>query len=198
VSPRRPGSDQTRTELLDAAVECLAEMGLAQLSTRSIAERAGVPVSQIHYHFVGKDGLLLAVLEHQNQRLLARQHSMYAADLPLSKRWAQACDYLAEDLASGYVRVLQELIAVGWSDAAVAERVGEQLEAWADLLTGVAEEAATSLGFHDIAPRQVAVLVGCAFLGAEQLELLGLGDRIEAVDALRTFGELIGRFEEGG
>lgn len=198
MSPQRAGSEQTRTELLDAAVECLAERGLAQLSTRAIAERAGVPVSQIHYHFGGKDGLLLGVLEHQNQRLLARQQSMYAADVPLSKRWAQACDYLEEDLASGYVRVLQELIAVGWSDAAVARRVGQQLAAWADLLTSVSEEAAADLGFREITPRQVAVLVGCAFLGAEELELLGLGDRIESVEALRAVGGLIARLEEGG
>ncbi len=195
MSPDRASSQQTRRELLDATVSCLAESGYGQLSTRAVAERAGVPVSQIHYHFGGKDGLLLDVLGHQNRQLLDRQRAMYASDLPLWKRWELACDYLEEDLASGYVRVLQELIAVGWSDEAVAAVVREQLQAWADLLTAVAEGSAPSLA--PLTPRQLGVLVGCAFLGAEELALLDLDGPLEVVDALRAVGELIRRAEEG-
>ena len=197
VPSPRPSSEQVRSELLDATVSCLLEAGHAQLSTRAIAERASMPVSQIHYHFGGKDRLLLEVLEHQNRQLLRRQREMFGSDIPLWKRWEQACDFLEEDLASGYVRVLQELIAVGWSDADVAEQVRTQLRGWADLLTAVAEDAAETPGFDGIAPRHVAVLVGCAFLGAEQIELLGIGDEIEAIDALRAVGGLIRAAEEG-
>jgi AcrR family transcriptional regulator len=198
VAPERASSLQTQRDLLEAAASCLGEAGYSALSTRSVAERAGVPVSQIHYHFGGKDGLLLRVLAFQNEQLLERQQAMYGASQPLWRRWEQACDYLEEDLASGYVRVLHELIAVGWSDPTVADQVGEQLERWAEMLTSVAEEATETLGVLGVSPRHVAVLVGCVFLGAEQLELLGLGDRIEAVDALRAVGELIRRGEEGG
>jgi AcrR family transcriptional regulator len=198
VPSPRPSSEQVRHELLDGTVSCLRESGHAQLSTRAIAERAGMPVSQIHYHFGGKDGLLLEVLEHQNRQLLRRQREMFGSDVPLWKRWEQACDFLEEDLASGYVRVLQELIAVGWSDAEVAEQVRAQLRGWASLLTSVAEEAIATLQIEGIAPRHIAVLIGCAFLGAEQIELLGIGDEIEAVDALRAVGGLIQAAEEGG
>jgi AcrR family transcriptional regulator len=198
VAPERASSLQTRQDLLDAALAQLGEHGYAAFSTRGVAERAGVPVSQIHYHFGGKDGLLVALLSHQHAQLLARQQAMYGAALPLWRRWEQACDYLEDDLASGYVRVLHELIAVGWSDPTVAHQVGEQLHAWADLLTAVADEAHATLGLAGLTPRQVAVLVGCVFLGAEQLELLGLGDRIDAIDALRAVGGLLRRAEEGG
>lgn len=198
MSPQRPSSQHTRADLLTAAVSCLGESGYAQLSTRAVAERAGVPVSQIHYHFGGKDGLLLAVLAHQNEQLLHRQRTMYASDLPLSKRWAQACDYLEEDLASGYVRVLHELIAVGWSDREVAAAVGEQLHGWVDLLTSVAEEAAAALGSGPISPRHLAVLVGCVFLGAEEFALLDLRGSAEVIDALRAVGEVIRMAEEAG
>jgi AcrR family transcriptional regulator len=197
VPSPRASSEQVRSELLDATVSCLLESGHAQLSTRAIAERAGVPVSQIHYHFGGKDGLLLEVLDHQNRQLLHRQREMFGREVALSKRWEQACDFLEEDLASGYVRVLQELIAVGWSDPEVAAQVHAQLGGWADLLTSVAEEAVETLGLEAIDPRHVAVLIGCAFLGAEQIELLGIGDEIEAIDALRAVGHLIQVAEEG-
>jgi AcrR family transcriptional regulator len=198
VPTTRANSEHVRRDLLDATVSCLRESGHAQLSTRAIADRAGMPVSQIHYHFGGKDGLLLGVLEHQNRQLLRRQREMFGSETPLSKRWEQACDFLEEDLASGYVRVLQELIAVGWTDPDVAAQVHAQLRGWADLLTSVARDAAADLGISGIEPRYIAVLCGCAFLGAEQIELLGIGDEIEAIDALRSVGRLIEAAERGG
>ena len=50
---------------------------------------------------------------------------MYAGPEPLWRQWEQACDFLDEDLESGYVRVLQEMIAAGWSDPEVAAAVRE-------------------------------------------------------------------------
>jgi len=41
---------------------------------------------------------------------------MYAEDLPLWQRYERACDFLEDDLDSGYVRVLQEMVAANWSD----------------------------------------------------------------------------------
>lgn len=196
MGTERASSRRTRTGLLDSALTCLAESGYAGLSLRVVADHAGVPVSQIHYHFGGKEGLMLAVLEHRNAQLLDRQRTMYAGAEPLWKKWEQACDYLEADLASGYVRVLQELIAVGWSDPAMAAALGAELEGWVDVLTSVAEEAVAALHVRGIEPRQVAILVGAAFLGAEELELLGLGESGDVRGALRAVGELIRMAEE--
>ena len=64
--------------------------------------------------------MLLAVLEDENRRRLERQTTMYAEDAPLWGRYEQACDFLEDDLESGYVRVLQEMIAEGWSNPTIA------------------------------------------------------------------------------
>jgi AcrR family transcriptional regulator len=194
----RANSEKVRSELLDATIACLVDAGYARLSTRAVAERAGMPVSQIHYHFGGKDGLLLEVLDHQNRQLLDRQREMYGSEMPLWKRWEQACDFFEEDLASGYVRILQELIAVSWSEPNVAELVRQQLAGWAELLTSVAEEAVSTLDIPLLRPRQVALLVGAAFLGAEELELLGFAADGEVTGALRAIGDLLRHAEEIG
>ena len=115
-----PIEPETRKVILDAAKGSLIDRGYGSLSTRGIAERAGVPLSQIHYHYGSKQNLLLAVLEEENRRLLERQSSLYSSDMPLWKQWEQACDFLEDDLDSGYVRVLQEMIAAGWSGGTVA------------------------------------------------------------------------------
>ncbi len=104
--------EATRTSILDAAGSVLRERGYASLSTREVAAAAGVPLSQIHYHFGSKQGMVLALFEYMNARLLDRQNAMFAdPGLTLSEQWDLACDYLDDDLATGYVRVLQELLA---------------------------------------------------------------------------------------
>jgi AcrR family transcriptional regulator len=191
-------SGATAERILDATKHSLLEDGYAALSTRGIAERAGVPLSQIHYHFGSKGQLVLSLLEAENEQRLERQTAMYSADAPLWKQWEQACDFLEEDLASGYVRVLQEMAAAGWSDEHVAVRVRDDLRGWFRLLTRVTERFEVEVGgLGPFAPAEVATLAGVAFLGAETLILLGFGeDDLPARAALRKVGSLIRSVEE--
>ncbi len=191
--------EATRTSILDAAGSVLRERGYASLSTREIAAVAGVPLSQIHYHFGSKQGLLVALLEHLNAQLLARQHRMFHdKSLTLSQQWDLACDYLDEDLASGYVRVLQELWAAGWSDPEVAKVVRRTILGWVDLLAQVVRDAETRFGpMGPFTPEEVATLVCNTFIGAEAFLLLELEEQGTPIrPALRRVGETIRMLEE--
>jgi AcrR family transcriptional regulator len=90
----------TRELILEAARAGLLADGYAGLSTRKVALGAGVPLSQLHYHFGGKQQLILSVLVRENDRLLERQSRMYGEGRPLWERYDQACDFLDEDLVS--------------------------------------------------------------------------------------------------
>jgi len=48
--------------LLDSALECFAEDGIAASSLRQIAERAGATPAMLNYYFGGRDALLEAVV----------------------------------------------------------------------------------------------------------------------------------------
>lgn len=191
-------SNGTRQRILDAARESVVAHGLADLSTRMIAESAQVPVSQLHYHFGGKQGVLVGLLERETERLLARQAEMFSADAPLWKRWEQACDFLEDDLRSGYVLVLQQMMAAGWTDPEIAVLVRERLQGWYALLADVVRTAASELGgLGPFTAEEVAALVGDAFLGAEATILLGLSeDVIPSRSALRRIGSMIRAAEE--
>jgi AcrR family transcriptional regulator len=188
----------THTSILDAARSRLLADGYAGLSTRKVAEEAGVPVSQLHYHFGSKQGLILALFEEENRHRLDRQRSMYAQDLPLWQRYEQACDYLEDDLDSGYVRVLQEMVAAGWSNREVCDAVRELLGGWFALLTEVAREADRRHGpLGPFTAEEVATLVASAFFGAEALLLLGFDREVLPIrSALRRVGVLIRQLEE--
>jgi AcrR family transcriptional regulator len=194
----RRGSGETRAAILEAARERLLDEGFAKLSTRGVAEVAAVPLSQVHYHFGSKQQLILDLLEAENARRLARQTQMYTEDRPLWQRYEQACDFLEDDLESGYVRVLQEMIAAGWANPEIGARVRELLQGWLDLITGVAREAERALGpLGPFPAAEMAALIGQAFLGGEAMLLLGF-DRSQwpVRSALRRVALLLRELEE--
>jgi AcrR family transcriptional regulator len=182
---------ETRLKILDAARQMLVEHGAGGTSTRSVAEEAGVPLSLVHYHFGGKQALLVAVLERENAELLERQRELYARPGPLAEKWRTACDFLDEDIRSGFVRVLWELWAAGLADA-------ELKEGWRDLLAEVFSEWGHRLSPDlPLSPRATATLVADLFNGIE-VELLA-GVRPEEAphrEVLDAFGEMIERAEK--
>ena len=189
----------TQRAMLDAAKAALRKRGFAGLSTREVAAAAGVPLSQIHYHFGSKQGLVLAVFEHLNAQLLDRQEHLFGdPSLSLSEQWDRACDYLDEDIASGYVRVMHELSAAGWSDPEVAKAMRSAMLGWVRLVTAVAQRVEARFGgFGPFSAEEVGALVSNAFVGAESLILLGIErNRIPIRQSLRRVGDLI-RLMEG-
>jgi AcrR family transcriptional regulator len=189
----------TRAFILDAARSRLLADGYGGLSTRKVADEAGVPLSQLHYHFGSKQGLILALLEEENQRRLARQRKMYGADAPLWQRYERACDFLEEDLDSGYVRVLQEMIAAGWSNEELGDAVRELVGGWFALLAQVAREAEQRHGLiGPFTAGELSTLLGAMFIGAEALLLLGFDrEALPIRSALRRIGVVIRQLEEG-
>jgi AcrR family transcriptional regulator len=184
----------TRTTLLEAAKKVLRQNGYSGLSTRDVAAAAGIPLSQIHYHFGSKQGMVLALFEHLNAQLLDRQHALFGdPTLKLSEQWDRACEYLDDDIASGYVRVLQELIAASWADAEVAKVVRAGIMGWVDLIVDVARKAENRLGgLGPFTPEEAGAFAGCAFIGSESMFLLGMEKKGAPVrQALRRFGDLI-------
>src|SRR5690606_13734298 len=141
----------------------------------------------------------LALLAEENRRLLDRQSRMYGDEAPLWKQWEQACDFLADDLRAGYVRVLQEMTAAGWSDPEVAAAVRSLLQGWVDLLADVARLRGDRLGgLGPFTAEEVGALLGDLFLGAETMLLLGVTeDDVPHRSALRRVGRLVRALEDG-
>ncbi|WP_353828162.1 TetR/AcrR family transcriptional regulator [Agromyces sp. SYSU T0242] len=182
----------TVASILDATRRLVVEHGYAALSTRKVADLAGVPLSQIHYHFGSKELLVLSMLDAENAQLLERQGAMYAEDEPLSQQWATACDYLDDDLASGYVRVLLEMMAAGLSNELIGERVHDIIHGWSEVLTTAARRHADQgFSFGPLSIDQVVALTSAAFIGAELLILSGHEDELPLRESLRAIGTLI-------
>lgn len=190
---------KTRDRIIAAAATVLQARGYSGLSTREVAAAAGEQLSQIHYHFGSKQGLVLALFEHQNARLLDRQNALLTDDtLAISEQWVRACDYLEQDIASGYVRILMELWAAGWSDPEIAKVVREAVQGWQALIGAVARRAEARFGtLGPFDAKDIAALVGAAFIGAEAFILLDFEEEgLPVRRSLRRVGEAIALLEK--
>lgn len=70
---------ETRVALLEATVDCLAEVGYAATTTRRIAERAGVTPGALQHHFASKAELIGASATTVGERML---RELTATELP--------------------------------------------------------------------------------------------------------------------
>ena len=71
IDGRRRRGQQRKAIILDAAIAVIAHDGVAGLTHRSIAERAGIPLASVSYHFDGIDAVLISALERATTDLAA-------------------------------------------------------------------------------------------------------------------------------
>ncbi len=185
--------DATKELILEAARESLREQGYSGTSIRAVAERAGVQLSLVHYHFGSKQAVLVAVLERENEKLLERQQALFAGPEPLSVKWRAACRFLEDDLESGYVRILWELWAAGLADEELAARWRNATAGWRRLMAEVFEEWSREVGLElPISAAAVATLVANLFQGLEVEILAGVSeDEAPHLEVLEAVAQLI-------
>ena len=76
-SPVQARSRERVERILDAAARVVVEVGVDALTTRNVAEGAGVPVASLYQYFADKEEILLALVE----RDLAEMDAQVAEDL---------------------------------------------------------------------------------------------------------------------
>lgn len=158
----------TRALILDAARRRLIERGYANLSVREIAADAGVNHALIGYHFNGKQQLVLAVLDEANARLLERQSRMYGDEASASAKWQQACDFYEEDLRSGFVKLLMELMGASFHDEALRLEFTPRLLAWHALVERAVEQFIEQSGLKlPVSARAISSWIGWFWMGME-------------------------------
>jgi AcrR family transcriptional regulator len=142
---KTPARSSAEEALLDAAERLLVDVGYAGITTRRLAEAAGVNHGLVHYYFGSNENLLVRALERFTERLVARQRELYATDLPFVEKWRTAMRYLvSEDVT--YEKVWLELQALAWNDPRLRDRLARVNKEWRAVLTEAFEEPHRELG----------------------------------------------------
>jgi len=105
VPPARTRAQRTedsRTRILDAAVECLVAGGYAAATTLTIQAAAGVSRGRLLHHFPSRDLLLVAAAQHlAMKRIVAAEERVLRLVETGTTGWERA-DRVVEDLWSTY------------------------------------------------------------------------------------------------
>ena len=152
---------ETQGRLLDATMECLAELGWSGTSTTEVARRAGVSRGAQQHHYPTKMLLVAAALEH----LLERQRLAYErafAALPDDRRNVEgALDLLWDTFRQAPSLALMEL--------AMAARTDETLRALSlDINERVVQVILET--FHRLFPASLDPGGGPGWVGRERHE----------------------------
>lgn len=129
----------TEQRFLDAAERLLVDVGYARITTRKLADEAGVNLGLVHYYFGSMEELFLQVLERFTDRLITRQRAMYASPAPYVEKWREAMRYLDQDRP--YQKIWWELQAMAWNRPEFRARVARVHDAWREAMHGAVAEA---------------------------------------------------------
>lgn len=165
VTGRRRVPTQARSRrkvehLLDAAAALVVERGVEALTTRDIAEAAGVPVASLYQYFAAKEDVLLAIAE----RDMAEMDAQVVADLAAEP--ALTLEALVRTTMGAFVtvyhrrRAFVEIYLRGRTNVAVHQFGREHNARVAQLLRDVAIEQGLALPTLSPMVATLAVEVG--------------------------------------
>lgn len=121
--PQQDRSRATRKRLLEAAIECLAELGWTGSTVAVVAERAGVSRGAAQHHFPTREDLVTAAVEYVAEERTARLRE-HVADLPTGPGRTQAVIDLIENMYTGPLfRAALQLWVAASSDEQLRARV---------------------------------------------------------------------------
>ena len=126
VDQRREAGQRTRTRLMDAALDLLAERGEEGVTLRELTDAADANVAAVSYHFGSLKALCDASVEHALERYLDAQEEAVSALGPEST---------LEEAAAAFARPMMRALATGGRDLDVMRIVAragiDPPEGWA-------------------------------------------------------------------
>ena len=92
ASPRRVANAKTQSVILDAAERLMLEEGWAAVTSRRVAEEAGLGSQLVHYHFGSMDDLLRAVFQRTAEHGTRAHAEALESTQPLWALWRMIRD----------------------------------------------------------------------------------------------------------
>ncbi|GBE68086.1 TetR family transcriptional regulator [Mycobacterium sp. MFM001] len=145
TTARRIGAPdaKNRSVLLDAAEQLMLEEGYAAVTSRRVAEKAGLKPQLVHYYFRTMDELFLAAFRRRAEEGLRVHAQALQSPQPLWALWRFSIDPTATAVTMEYVALANHRKALKAEIAYYAERFREeQREAVSNVLERYGIDAA--------------------------------------------------------
>jgi AcrR family transcriptional regulator len=118
---------KTRAKVLESAVACIDELGIARASSNEIARRAGMTWGAIQHHFGSREDLLLSVIESNFSELESNVRNASFVGGSTLERVQALADLLWDYCSDARFRVSIEILLDLRRDPAGSEMVAQRL-----------------------------------------------------------------------
>ena len=201
--PRRPGrpvgglSGAGRGALLRAARELMAEEGIPRMTSKAVANRAGVKPTLVNYYFGDREGLLRAVVAEAAAELGERLENASLHEGTVEERLTRLMDSMLRGFAHEpfVARLLFEKVI--FAEDSTIDRFIEQFgRRQFNAIRGVLDDGVREGRFREVDPEIALAAIGgvCIFFGAAT----PLVQRLMALDPMtpETVGSVAQRSAE--
>jgi len=179
-------ADATRERLVRAALKTLTQEGFFGTTARAIARTGKLNQALIFYHFGSVDRLLLAALDATSQDRLSRYRTGLAEITRLSDLVEAMARLYKEDVLSGHITAVQEMVAGGSSVPALRKEVLARMEPWIAFAREVISRVTAGTVVEKLVPiDDLAFSAVALYFGIETITNLG-GDRARAETLFAT------------
>ena len=173
VSAKPKGQSATRDRIVEAAIETLREDGFAGTTARAIARRGAFNQALIFYHFGSLPALLLEAFRKTSDEQVAKYRAAAAEVGSLADLVEIARRLHVEDLQSGGVAAVTQLMAAAASDEQVGRAILDPFEGWIALVEEALRRALATHPLGSLVPvREAAYAISAMFLGIELMSRL--------------------------
>ncbi|MFI5906009.1 TetR family transcriptional regulator [Dactylosporangium sp. NPDC051541] len=176
---------EARERILRAAVDTLAAQGFAAATARAIAGTGGFAPGVIYYHFEDLEDVFLAAMKYTSDRRMLRYVELTAAAADPAAMVLALRELYEEDVATGHIAAVQQLVVGGASSTRLAEGVRAEIDRWEAYGESLLLRLIAGTPFEGLVPaRAVASAVMAFYLGLEMMTHID-GDRarVESVFA---------------
>jgi AcrR family transcriptional regulator len=195
MTPRRSSDSTvtpTREKLMSAAAESLREDGIAGISARVVATRAGVNQALVFYHFGTLGELIDAAARRTVDDSAAFYRQQFAQVRSLSELLAVGRELHERERAAGNVALMAQLMTGAQRDDTLAEAARYAMSRWNYEIESVVRRVLRGSPLADVTdPGGLARAISAGFIGLELYEGVDQAGAEAALAALERLGVVV-------
>ena len=192
-----PGHHDTKERIVDAALETLSAEGFAGTTARAIAKSGGFNQALIFYHFGSVPNLLLEAFRRTSTLQIARYREAAKEVSSLSDLVSIARRLHDEDIESGAITAVTQLMAAAASDPELGRAIQARFDEWITIVKEALDRVLAAQPLGALVPtREAAYTIAAMFLGIELMTRLDPenSEAPQVFDMMSTLAQLVEQF----
>jgi AcrR family transcriptional regulator len=189
------GSEATQARIVEATLATIRADGILGASARAIARTGNFNQASIYYHFGSINDAVLAAVQQMSRERLFRYEQRMMEVSSLAELVKVANELYAEDVSSGTIKVLSQVMAGAASDQSFAKDLAESFDPWIDTVSRALQRTLASSTLDGALPiDDLSYAVSALFVGVELLGQVHADDtRVDRLfGALGSLAQLVG------